>query len=64
MEFKHFSKDKAKKEGIYDLKKARDLEISQVSAYGEDILKDFPDYEMSLFVIYTISNETFRVFKV
>ena len=64
VEFKHFSKENAKKEGIYDLKKAREKEIAQVSAYGNDILKDFPDYDMSLFVIYTISHETFRVFEV
>ncbi|MCK5809097.1 AAA family ATPase, partial [bacterium] len=64
VEFKHFSKENAKKEGIYDLKKAREEEIAQVSAYGNDILKDFPDYDMSLFVIYTISHETFKVFKV
>ena len=64
VEFKHFSKENAKKEGIYDLKEAREQEISQVSAYGKEILKDFPDYNMSLFVIYTISHETFRVFKV
>ena len=64
VEFKHFSKENAKKEGIYDLTEAREQEISQVSAYGNDILKDFPDYDISLFVIYTISHETFRVFKV
>ena len=64
VEFKHFSRENAKKEGIYDLKKAREQEIAQVSAYGNDILKDFPNYDISLFVIYTISHETFRVFKV
>jgi len=63
IEFKHFSKEKAKKDGIYDLMQARDKEITQVSAYAKDILKDFPDYNITKFVIYTISSETFKVFK-
>ncbi len=64
VEFKHFSKEKAKKEGVYDLENAREEEISQVSAYGNDILKDFPDYNLRLFVIYTISHEKFMVFEI
>jgi len=62
IEFKHFSKEKAKKEGIYDLKQARAEEVDQVSAYADDILKDFPNYNVTKFVIYTISSETFKVF--
>ncbi len=63
IEFKHFSKEKAKKEGIYNLKQARTIEIKQLSGYANDILKQFPDYNITKYVIYTISCETFMFFK-
>ncbi len=63
VEFKHFSKESAKKENIYDLKEARPQEVKQVTGYANDILKQFPDYNVTCYVIYTISCETFRFFK-
>jgi hypothetical protein len=63
-EFKHFSKDEAKKSGIYDIKEALPEHAKQVSGYAQDILMDFPEYNITKWVIYTISHETFRVFKV
>jgi len=63
VEFKHFSKKEAKNEGIYNLTEARTKEVGQVSAYAADILKQFPDYNITKYVIYTISCETFRFFK-
>ncbi len=38
VEFKHFSKENAKKEGIYNLKAARNNEIKQVTGYANAIL--------------------------
>ena len=63
IEFKHFSKSAGRKEGIYDLKEARIEEVKQVSGYADDILKKFPEYNITRYVIYTISCETFRIFK-
>lgn len=64
IEFKHFSKDEAKKKRIYDLESAREEDRTQVEGYAQDIVREFPEYKIRKYVIYTISCETFRCFEV
>ncbi|MCD4819708.1 MAG: ATP-binding protein [Candidatus Cloacimonetes bacterium] len=64
VEFKHFSKVKAQKLKIQELQKPFEEDVIQVQNYAADIIRDFPEYDISKFVIYTISAETFRFFKV
>ncbi|MEA1973842.1 MAG: PD-(D/E)XK nuclease domain-containing protein, partial [Candidatus Cloacimonadota bacterium] len=64
IEFKHFSKEKAKKQKIKELEKPFEADVIQVTNYAHDIVKDFPEYNISKFIIYTISAETYRIFTV
>jgi hypothetical protein len=64
IEFKHFSRKKAKETEVYTLSKARDKEIRQVNGYANDIIKNFPEYNIEKFIIYTISYETYSFSKI
>jgi len=64
IEFKHFSKEEARKKKVASLKKPFDDDVIQVNGYATDILKDFPEYKMSKFIIYTIGAEKFKFFRV
>lgn len=64
VEFKHFKKEEAKKQKIYELKAVREEERKQVEGYAQDILREFPEYSIRKYVIYTVSCETFRMFEV
>jgi len=64
IEFKHFSKEEARKKKVASLKKPFDDDVIQVNGYATDILKDFPEYKMSKFIIYTIGAEKFKFYRV
>jgi len=64
IEFKHFSKEEARKQKVVSLKKPFEDDIIQVNGYATDILKDFPEYKMSKFIIYTIGAKKFKFFRV
>ena len=63
VEFKHFSKLEAQKLKIATIKEPFEDEIEQVTGYANDILATFPDYNIIKFIIYTISADSFRFFK-
>jgi len=64
IEFKHFSKEEARKKKVASLKKPFDDDVIQVNGYAADILRDFPEYKMSKFIIYTIGAEKFKFYRV
>ena len=64
VEFKHFSKIKAKKLKIQELQEPFEEDVIQVQNYADDILRDFSEYNISKFIIYTISAKSFRFFEV
>jgi len=64
IEFKHFSKEEARKQKVASLKKPFEDDVIQVNGYATDILKDFPEYKMSKFIIYTIGAKKFKFFRV
>jgi len=63
-EFKHFSAADGKRLKIMKLKKPRDAEIEQVTKYADEILKDFPQYSIARYVIYTLGSSQYRAFAV
>jgi len=63
-EFKHFSAAEGKRLKIMKLKKPRDAEIEQVTKYADEILKDFPQYSITRYVIYTLGSSQYRAFAV
>lgn len=64
IEFKHFTQAQVRKQGIDKLKSARDQEARQVIGYAQDILTQFPEYQIRKYVIYTIACKSFRMFEV
>ena len=46
------------------LKKPRDAEIEQVTKYADEILKDFPQYSIARYIIYTLGSSQYRAFAV
>lgn len=64
IEFKHFTQAQVRKQGIAKLKSARDQEARQVIGYAQDILTQFPEYQIRKYVIYTIACKSFRMFEV
>jgi len=61
-EFKHFSAAEGKRLKIMKLKKPREEEIEQVTKYADEILKDFPQYNITRYVIYTLGSSQYRTF--
>ncbi len=61
-EFKHFrNKDK----GIFEnLKKPREKDSKQLAKYANDILRDFPEYNMTKWMIYTFAGKKWKIFKI
>lgn len=65
IEFKYYSNQSMRKEKI-DLKifKAQDDDVKQVQGYADDLHKEYPEVEISQFVIYCFANQDFRVYQV
>ncbi len=63
-EFKHFTVADGKKKKIMTLEKPFDADITQVTKYADEILKDFPYYTVTRYVIYTIASSEYQVFKI
>jgi len=64
IEFKHFSKVNARKKKVASLETPFEDYVIQVTGYAADILKNFPEYKISKFIIYTIGAEKFKFFRV
>ncbi len=63
-EFKHFSVADGKRLGIMQLEKPRAAEVKQVTKYADEILKDFPKYDVTRYVVYTLGSREYRIFKI
>lgn len=38
-------------------------DITQVTTYAEDLKKDFPYYDITKYIIYTVGGRNYRFFK-
>jgi len=65
IEFKYYPKSKMRKEKI-DLKtfKLDDDDTKQINGYVEGLMEEYPEAQVSKFVIYCFANVGFRLFKV
>ncbi len=61
-EFKHFSTAEGTRLKIMELKRPRDEDVDQVTKYSNEILKDFPKYDITRYVIYTLGSSQYRIF--
>jgi len=64
IEFKYFTKEQAKKVGVWNLTAPAPEDIDQINKYEADINKVFPTHKTSKHIIYIVSNDGFRYFKV
>lgn len=62
LEFKYFSNEKGKKDGILDLEKALPQDIKQTDAYAKDIHKVHPEYNITKHIVYIVGNMGYRFF--
>ena len=62
-EFKHFSVAEAKRKNIMELEQPFEDDVLQVTKYADEILKDFPYYTVTRFVIYTVGCSSYRFFQ-
>jgi len=64
IEFKYFTKEKAKTFGVWELSEPDQKDIDQINGYEADVNKEFPTHKTSKHIIYIVSNDGFRYFKV
>jgi hypothetical protein len=62
-EFKHFSKDQAKRNGVDQWTQARETDVQQVKKYAEGLAIDYPELKVQGLVIYTLSSGGFKCFE-
>ena len=60
VEFKHYSRKKAKEAKIAHLTKPFKKDADQIENYKQDILKEFPHFKIRTFIIYTIGSDSFN----
>jgi hypothetical protein len=63
-EFKHFSKEQAKRTGVETWKGPRPEDVQQVKNYAAGLEIDHPELRTKCLVIYTISSGAYRCFEV
>jgi hypothetical protein len=63
VEFKHFSAAEAHRLKLDELQAPYESELIQLERYASDILKTFPQHQITKFVIYTIAAKGYRFFK-
>ena len=64
VEFKHFSVSEGQRLKIMQLEEPFEADVAQVTKYAEEILKDFPQYKLTRYIVYTIGNREYRVLRV
>ena len=62
VEFKHFSMAEGQRKNVMQLEHPFEGDVEQVTRYAQEILKDFPRYHITRFVIYTMGCAQYRVF--